>query len=130
MIIFTGTFGTGCDSPLQETITKLIIRVLKIANLEYICRMEKRLTSILTKIMLFIVLIVAVPTIGYTQDGGAKTVKSGRSKSRAKKIKQGKRSRKKSYKNQDKATRKRMKRAAKNAKRRQRGKPMKNNRLT
>jgi hypothetical protein len=92
--------------------------------------MEKRLTSIITKLLLIIAFAVASPTMGYSQDGGAKTVKTGRSKSRAKKIKQGKRSRKKSYKNQDKATRKRMKRAAKNAKRRQRGKPMKNNRLT
>jgi uncharacterized protein YxeA len=92
--------------------------------------MKNRLTSIITKLMLIIACAIFVPSAGVAQDGGAKSVKSGRSKSRAKKIKQGKRSRKKSYKNQDKATRKRMKRAAKNAKRRQRGKPMKNNRLT
>lgn len=92
--------------------------------------MKNRLFSIITKIAIIIACAIVVPNYGYSQDKGAKTVKTGKSKSRSKKIKQGKRSRKKSYKNQDKATRKRMKRAAKNAKRRQRGKPMKNNRLT
>ena len=92
--------------------------------------MKNRLSSILTKIIVIIAFAVISPNLGFSQDKGAKTVKTGRSKSRAKKIKQGKRSRKRSYKNQDKATRKRMKRAARNAKRRQRGKPMKNNRLT
>jgi len=92
--------------------------------------MKQRLFSVLTKLTIIIACAIVVPNIGYSQDKGAKTVKTGKSKSRAKKVKQGKRSRKKSYKNQDKATRKRMKRAAKNAKRRQRGKPMKNNRLT
>ena len=92
--------------------------------------MEKRLFSILTKLMIIIACALITPNLGHAQDKGAKSVKTGKSKSRSKKIKQGKRSRKRSYKNQDKATRKRMKRAAKNAKRRQRGKPMKNNRLT
>ena len=92
--------------------------------------MNKRFLSIITKLAIIIACLVVVPSGSYSQDKGAKTVKTGKSKSRSKKVKQGKRSRKKSYKNQDKATRKRMKRAAKNAKRRQRGKPMKNNRLT
>lgn len=92
--------------------------------------MKNRLSSIITKLLIIIAFAIAAPSITHAQDKGAKTVKTGKGKSRQKRIKQGKRSRKKSYKNQDKATRKRMKRAAKNAKRRQRGKPMKNNRLT
>lgn len=92
--------------------------------------MKNRLLSLITKLAIIIACWAVLPNTAISQDKGAKTVKTGKSKSRSKKIKQGKRSRKKSYKNQDKATRKRMKRAAKNAKRRQRGKPMKNNRLT
>lgn len=75
-----------------------------------------------------------MPHVPYSQDKGAKTVKSGGGKKgRSKGIKSSyssrKRSGKKHWNNQDKETKKRMKRAARNAKRRQKGKPMKNNRL-
>jgi len=73
------------------------------------------------------------PSNSFSQDKGAKTVKS---KNKTKKNKRAKgsynsrkRAAKKSWSNQNKATRKRMKRAAKNARRRQKGKSMKNNRL-
>ncbi|MGV6860487.1 MAG: hypothetical protein ACWA41_01880 [Putridiphycobacter sp.] len=103
-------------------------------NLLYICTiMNKNLISILTKIFLFIALLVAVPSQVSAQDKGAKTVKTKKKSKKSKKLRGSYRSRKKaskkSWSNQNKATRKRMKRAARNAKRRQKGKSMKNNRL-
>lgn len=94
--------------------------------------MNKKFTSILTKIFLFIVLMVVIPSNSYSQKGKSvksegKTVKSKRTKGS---YNAQKRSKKKSWNNQNKATRKRMKFAAKNARRRQKGKPMKSNRLT
>ncbi len=97
--------------------------------------MKKRLSSILTKLLIIIACVAFIPESGYSQDKGAKSVKSDKGGKRKNKrvknsYKSRKRSGKKHWRNQDKATRKRMKRAAKNAKRRQKGKPMKNNRLT
>jgi len=95
--------------------------------------MNGKFVSILTKISLFIVLLIAIPTITHAQDKGAKTVKSNTWSKKTKRHKGSynsqKRAGKRSWSNQNKATRKRMKRAAKNARRRQKGKPMKNNRL-
>lgn len=99
--------------------------------------MKRLYRSFLTKLLIIIASLIVVPDLGetmYAQDKGAKSVKSGKGKSKSKRstrgsYKQRKRSSKRHWKNQDKVTRKRMKRAARNAKRRQKGKPMKNNRL-
>lgn len=95
--------------------------------------MQRRMNSLLTKLLIIIVFIVAMPDRAFNQDKGAKSVKT-KSKGSNKRVRNSygsrKRSSKRNWKNQDKATRKRMKRAAKNARRRQRGKPMKNQRLT
>lgn len=102
-------------------------------KLLYICDMKVKFVSILTKISLFIALLVAVPTATYAQDKGAKTVKTKKKSKKTRRNKGSynarKRAGKRSWGNQNKATRKRMKRASKNAKRRQKGKSMKNNRL-
>jgi len=91
------------------------------------------LRTLITKLLIIIVSLVVTPQVGFVQDKGAKSVKSGNKGGRNKQVKstykRQKRSRRKTWRNQDKATRKRMKRAAKNARRRQRGKPQKNNRL-
>jgi len=108
-------------------------KMLNKKNLLYICDMNGKFVSILTKISLFIVLLIATPSITHAQDKGAKTVKSNKKSKKTKRHKGSynsqKRAGKRSWSNQNKATRKRMKRAAKNARRRQKGKPMKNNRL-
>jgi uncharacterized protein YxeA len=95
--------------------------------------MNRRLQSILTKILIIIASLFIIPEIGSSQDRGAKSVKSDKGSKKGKRVRNSyngrKRTGKKQWKNQDKSTRKRMKRAAKNAKRRQKGKPMKNNRL-
>ena len=95
--------------------------------------MKIKFTSILTKILLFIAFLVIIPTNTYSQEKGAKTVKTNRKAKRSRRGKGSfnsrKRAKKKTWSNQNKATKKRMKRIAKNARRRQKGKPMKNNRL-
>lgn len=96
--------------------------------------MKSKLGSFITNLLIIIASLVFVQGEGFTQDKGAKSVKTGgSSKKKSKGLKSSynsrKRSSKRSWNNQDKETRKRMKRAARNAKRRQKGKPMKNNRL-
>jgi hypothetical protein len=96
--------------------------------------MKRKLLSSITKLVIIIASFALIPSVGHSQDKGAKTVKSGggsgkKNKGLKSSYNSRKRASKKSWNNQDKETRKRMKRAAKNAKRRQKGKPMKNNRL-
>ncbi|MBK7128125.1 MAG: hypothetical protein IPM74_13150 [Crocinitomicaceae bacterium] len=97
--------------------------------------MKVNLQKLLTKLLIIISVTLILPSEGFVQDKGAKSIKSGgggsRNKSRGLRSSYSsrKRSGRKHWNNQDKETRKRMRRAARNAKRRQKGKPMKNNRL-